>query len=105
MHVAPANSWLEGSENSTVAFKDKIIDLLLFLCEDTIDWEGCGHIRGIVMDLVSLVGKHHLSTLEPFVVVVIVQRGSAWPAAADGGIRLDPTAEVLLLALVFEEAF
>lgn len=105
MHIAPADSWLEDVENSTIAFKDEIIDLLLFLCEDAIDWERRGHIRGVVLNLVSLVSKHHLPTLEPFVVVMIVQRRSAGSTAADGCVWLNPATEVLLLALIFEEAF
>ena len=57
------------------------------------------------MNLMALIGQHHLPAFQPFISIVIVQSSRTWPAATDGSVGLDPAAEILLFAIIFKETF
>ena len=103
MAINPVDSGREFSKDGARCSQDYVIDLGLLLGESSVDWEGDGHVRAVVMERVTLVRQHRLPIDQRLVVVLVVQCRGRRSAPTDRKIRLHAPDVVILLAPVHEE--
>ena len=105
MHWWPLYSWLDAGDDSSVCFKNNIINIFLLLGKFSIDRKTRSNIRNVMMQLMPLVCQHDLSIDKPFIVIYIMQSSSSRSTSTNGNIRHHSSTEVFLLTIINKETF
>ena len=84
VHVSPVDSWLHCLKDSHLSFIDCIVYYFLLICKFAIHWKSNGLVSTVSIPLSSHVMQDHLSLLNKFVILNIVQGRAVSAAGADG---------------------
>ena len=70
--INPIDSGREFRKDGASRPQDYVIDRSLLFGESSVDWEGDGHVRAVVMERVTLVCQHSLPIDQRLVVILVV---------------------------------